>query len=237
MNSTTNQIPWPRILIEGVVIVGSILLAFGIDEAWDQRQERVEERQILLSLQEDFEVTRDNFLMTIRETERVSDTITELLAVISGAEAEPSSENFRRLLRGAFFYHHFEPRISTYQDIVNSGRLRLIRSDDLRTEMALLAEDLGDADAMVDQLVLRRISIEEPYLIERANIAELYRDYERADIPPVPFEADSDAFQNRDFANIMAGRIVFIQDIIVNGDDVLWDLEVVLSLIEDELNQ
>ena len=30
------QIPWLRVFVEGVVIVGSILLAFGIDAAEDK---------------------------------------------------------------------------------------------------------------------------------------------------------------------------------------------------------
>ena len=34
------QIPWARILLEGVVIVGSILLAFGIDAWWEDHSER-----------------------------------------------------------------------------------------------------------------------------------------------------------------------------------------------------
>ncbi len=31
----TKQIPWRRVFVEGVVIVGSILLAFGIQAWWD----------------------------------------------------------------------------------------------------------------------------------------------------------------------------------------------------------
>ena len=34
----TGRIPWPRVAVEGVVIVGSILLAFGIDAWWSDRQ-------------------------------------------------------------------------------------------------------------------------------------------------------------------------------------------------------
>jgi hypothetical protein len=30
-----SSIPWLRVLLEGVVIVGSILLAFGIDAWWE----------------------------------------------------------------------------------------------------------------------------------------------------------------------------------------------------------
>jgi hypothetical protein len=38
--SSTRRIPWPRVLLEGVVIVVSILLAFGIDAWWDGRANR-----------------------------------------------------------------------------------------------------------------------------------------------------------------------------------------------------
>ncbi len=35
----TKQVPWLRVFVEGVVIVGSILLAFGIEAWWDGVQE------------------------------------------------------------------------------------------------------------------------------------------------------------------------------------------------------
>lgn len=47
------RIPWFRVLVEGVVIVGSILLAFGIDAWWDGLKERGEEQIFLTQLSED----------------------------------------------------------------------------------------------------------------------------------------------------------------------------------------
>lgn len=32
--------PWVRLFVEGVIIVGSILLAFGIEAWWDERRDR-----------------------------------------------------------------------------------------------------------------------------------------------------------------------------------------------------
>ena len=40
----TRSIPWLRVFVEGVVIVGSILLAFGIDAWWDDRANLEETR-------------------------------------------------------------------------------------------------------------------------------------------------------------------------------------------------
>ncbi len=45
-----SQIPWLRVFVEGVVIVGSILLAFGVDAAWSDRQDRARERALLTQL-------------------------------------------------------------------------------------------------------------------------------------------------------------------------------------------
>jgi hypothetical protein len=56
---TTRSIPWPRILAEGVAIVLSILLAFGIQAWWEGRQERLEEREILIGLRDELLEIRD----------------------------------------------------------------------------------------------------------------------------------------------------------------------------------
>ena len=43
----TRQIPWLRVFVEGVVIVGSILLVFGIDAWWEGNQDsQLEDRYL-----------------------------------------------------------------------------------------------------------------------------------------------------------------------------------------------
>ena len=54
----TRQIPWLRVFVEGVVIVLSILLAFGIDAWWDELGDRRSEREALVRLQGEFERNR-----------------------------------------------------------------------------------------------------------------------------------------------------------------------------------
>lgn len=44
-----------RLVAEGVVIVASILLAFAIDTWWEDRQERQQEKRLLLALNSEFE--------------------------------------------------------------------------------------------------------------------------------------------------------------------------------------
>ena len=51
--SEGQSIPWRRVFLEGFVIVGSILLAFAIDAAWDARGERLDSLETLQVLEQD----------------------------------------------------------------------------------------------------------------------------------------------------------------------------------------
>ena len=51
------QIPWRRILIDGAVIVVSILLAFSIDAWWNNRIEQQREREQLVSMRAEFQAS------------------------------------------------------------------------------------------------------------------------------------------------------------------------------------
>lgn len=48
-----------RLIIEGIAVVLSILLAFAIDAWWDEQKERSEEREVIESLYVEFEANRD----------------------------------------------------------------------------------------------------------------------------------------------------------------------------------
>ena len=78
----TRQIPWLRVLVEGVVIVGSILLAFGIDAWWDARQERVEEAEILAGLHREFTGNRDALNRRIEQHSNMLAAFAAILASI-----------------------------------------------------------------------------------------------------------------------------------------------------------
>jgi len=53
MGDSPEGIPWKRVSIEAFVIVGSILLAFAIDAAWDKRLKSADESVLLESIRTD----------------------------------------------------------------------------------------------------------------------------------------------------------------------------------------
>ena len=82
----TPQVPWLRVFVEGVVIVGSILLAFGIDAWWEGKQERARESEILDSLLPEFHNKRTLLLRYHAEHERAVEGIGEVLAGLDAVQ-------------------------------------------------------------------------------------------------------------------------------------------------------
>lgn len=92
----TRTIPWPRIVAEGAAICVSILLAFAIDAWWDQRQDRVEEAQALLSLQDEFEVNRDRLAQADSAHRRIlseAGTLVEAIGRYKRDRSDPPSDS------------------------------------------------------------------------------------------------------------------------------------------------
>lgn len=71
------RIPWLRVLLEGVVIVVSILLALGAEAWWQDRLNRSEERELLSSL-------RDEFVANETLLRAQADSIGEAISVLQG---------------------------------------------------------------------------------------------------------------------------------------------------------
>ncbi len=87
---------WDRILIEGVVIVASILLAFGIDALWEEAQDRSRTRSHLQMLQAEIAGVRSAVNDSQARRERRIDVIRSLLEAITTGEtsAADSLENW-----------------------------------------------------------------------------------------------------------------------------------------------
>ena len=73
------KIQWRRIAVESVAIVISILFAFAIDAWWEERQERVEETEILVGLEQEFRETQTLIEDKLRQYGLMKTAVAELL--------------------------------------------------------------------------------------------------------------------------------------------------------------
>jgi len=156
----TGKIPWLRILLEGVVIVGSILLAFAIDTAWEGRQERRSEQAYLERIIADLQETRDQILENAEHYELLLEHGAAILPILTGVTAVPADTLgfLASVLQASRITDPVVAR-SAYDDLISTGNLRVVQSESLRAALsshyANVENQLNPVDYSRDQAPYR----------------------------------------------------------------------------------
>lgn len=164
--SESKGIPWLRIGAESAAIVLSILLAFTIDASWDYRQDRMEEREILLGLEDEY----DRFVGSLGRRAGFYDSVVvrlEWLLDASAADANASARRFDQALGTLVGAPTFEFASNVRDGLMASGRLSIIRSEELRSRLS--GWDRVRGEVMDNEAVVREYvgAVLVPFLAER----------------------------------------------------------------------
>lgn len=121
-------------LREVVVVVLSILIAFGLDAWWDETLERRDERELLTNLVREFRDNESRLTVRLANHQQLAAAADELAGRLSSARgrrtAVPDS-----LLLSLLITPTFDPTLGTLEEAQSSGRTRLIRNAELRARL------------------------------------------------------------------------------------------------------
>lgn len=149
------QIPWPRVLAEGLIIVVSILLAFSIDAWWSDRQEREQEQEVLNGLATDFAVNHSELETAISHHLWGVNLIFKLNTLSQEEVALVSPESTEEYIRAIVDRASFDPQNGTLDALIASGKLGIISDPKLRTLLVewknLLEDALEEKNIIQDQ--------------------------------------------------------------------------------------
>ena len=136
------EIHWRQVWAEvGLLFLGAGLAFLG-DSLWDQRQERLEEAEYVASLRRDFR-TNSLALDELEEFyEGVLDADSAVLAYARYGDWGESPDSLLSLTTRAFTMEYFRPALGTYNDMVGSGKLQLLRNAQLRASLAGFVEEV-----------------------------------------------------------------------------------------------
>jgi hypothetical protein len=126
-----NIIPWKRLSVEAVAIVGSILLAFAIDAWWEDIQDARRQEKLVTALLLDFETTKTRLEASIEYAEALLDRTNKFFETV-GSDELVSIDSLRYFGAGAFHKIDFEPALSVYEGAVATGEFGLIESPGLQ---------------------------------------------------------------------------------------------------------
>ena len=129
-------IPWKRIAVEAAAIVASILLAFAIDAWWDERNERVEEAEVLLGLKSEFSRYRDEISASINVYANNRPLIAELIIATRKGSWDSETLDIDAALNTIVDPKSHDFGGGVLDALINSGRLEIISDYDLRIMLA-----------------------------------------------------------------------------------------------------
>jgi hypothetical protein len=184
MSQALGSLRWRRVVPEALLIVFSILLAFGIEAWWSRQGELRAEVEALQGLSDDFGESLERLASARTEHVGVRDASVRLLAM-TGPDANPTVSDpvVDTLVTVLISGPKVLPVTATYDALIASGRLDLLRSEELRRELARwstaivdLREEERDAFRQMDERLL-------PYLWDYVPVVTL-----DVDIPPKGYE-------------------------------------------------
>jgi len=131
------EIPWPRILAEGVAIVVSILLAFSIEAWWQERHERIVEQEYLVAVLSDIDAVIAEVDRSIAGNVRYNESGRQRLAAMrDGAQLSDSlAESTLSEMRSSY---RVRANLDSYTDLLSSGGVTILRDPTVRTALAKL---------------------------------------------------------------------------------------------------
>lgn len=179
-------IPWSRLFVEGVAIVVSILLAFWIDAWWDDRQASRQEREMLLSLETEFEDLRERLDFWAGFNR---ETVALIERFLSAEAASMTQDQVENLLQRASISNVLDLG-GPLEGLIYSGRLEQISDHEIRARLAKWPdwlEDIHTNDLSVRDYAMREIA---PWLARRGIPRRLCPDREYSCGPNTPVEPE-----------------------------------------------
>jgi hypothetical protein len=233
-----------RVLAEGVVIVGSILLAFSIDAYWEQRGERAEEHTLLVNLEAEFteNLARLDRLLTFHERAEASGA--RLLDIAWSRENYPENQVIDSLLVAVFLVGGtFNPSSGALTSFLTSGNPELIGNQHLRdllTSWPGVIQDNEEDESRVMRLIDDRLT---PFLLSHASLAQAYA----ADASGIEmygtFEAGPErvdlrrVVQSREFRNHVVTRVTLERLVKREYAKLGSSADEILALIKNEIGR
>jgi hypothetical protein len=248
MTTEASDLRWKRLVGEGAAIVASILLAFWIDAAWEQRQESARLQQTLVAIRGDLEASKNSvaFYLSIASARR--DSVLALYEATNQESPQLGGKELDQLLTVL----EFAPDGATIgtagiQALIFSGGLASIENDALRAELADWPRRVSVLQAKELQDTRGYFELWMPYAKRNGEIGQVQNLITRfpgipgsvlEPFPIAPRESfdHSGMLRDREFRNILVATWVTMVDLIDRYENAENWLNESIALIDAELD-
>ena len=143
MTPQEHKTPWNRLLLEGAVIIISILLAFALEAWWDNHKQQAEEFDQLEALRSELSQSLPPLAEILESINIITGNIDTLTALLENAAGDPVMIS-GELLGSVVTWRTTDVSTSTLDALMASGNLNLLSNANLRARLAALPATLFD---------------------------------------------------------------------------------------------
>lgn len=134
-----------HVIVEGIVIVLSILLAFGIDALWAQYQEQLEEDGVLASLESDYAANLRSVNWIIEAHTEFGNRVATLIRLTPEEIRALSQKEVSEMMLALSNPWTFDPVRGTTDALVYGGRLTILSDPKLRKSLVTFLNMVSDS--------------------------------------------------------------------------------------------
>jgi len=162
-----------RSMVELAIIIVGVLLALAADDWWTNLEEQAEEAEILEAMTQDLVATQELLENQLNEQVEILEDLKALSEGSTGRAARTEDAVFAEMLHnGVWELVTLTVQMSTYDEIQNSGRMRLINDPELRRALAEYDRKLLAATARINDAFQHQQTKLDPYLIAHFQMSQ-----------------------------------------------------------------
>jgi hypothetical protein len=226
MSKRSDKLRW-RLLAEFSVIVLGVLVALAVDSWVGGRADLQRETQALLGL-------RADLLINTADLSELSEANAVQVARLEWLRSFPADGSVRfpadslwAITSAANATGSYAPRLASYEALVSTGELRLIRSQEIQVALAELQKGFTEYQDYRDQASNVWLLTFKPVWHEWIGV-----DHESDVLPEPPVV---EALRDRSFRSLLRSRQIFLSVIAQYGQTLSTEMERLVELIDEEL--
>lgn len=226
-----------RLLLELVVIVIGIYLAFQLENNREANNKADLERNYLEQLLEEVKIN-ENELMADQDSRKIQ--VQYLKKVLETPLRQVDMDTIREAINLVLMVRLYSPTDAVYQDLVSSGNLGIIKSNAFKGTLMNYRRALSRVPTTEDR-DLKLVSDQlEPYLLEKQLLSFLEPHEDLDEINISNDQKDRmirQLLRDRKFIDLVYLRVHTIQDVIFFENPMQWHLREMKKFLAAELPQ
>jgi hypothetical protein len=236
---------------EILLVVIGILIALQVHNWNEERNLQKEERHYLAALRTDFGSAESSFRLILGAVQEQLDHNERLLTILAGPVGSVPGDSLVGMLRKAFIDVPFGVQVTAYNDLLNSGKLAVIQSEELRRALSGFETANVLANGYADKAAAQWAGQVTEFFIMNFNVSAIYGSASDVswNYPGIPhstgygntpvnrrFSSDEEALWGRELANRVAIKNVLLEDSARSAREVLQLIGEIYTLIDASLD-